>query len=105
MPWHRRLAPLSLRWAFTGAELTGLRTKLKRAQVKNHEYQARLKALPDILAALRKDIEAVAAGASTDSTAQATPVEVPDVPVIEAGTDGSIDFHLTPIKGYSLGAA
>lgn len=85
-----------------GIRYAWLTARLKRAQEKNHDYQARLQALPDILTALKKDIAAVAAGTPAISTAPATLVEVPDVPVIETGKDGSIDFRLTPIKDYSL---
>lgn len=85
-----------------GGRYAWLIAKLMRTQEKNREYQTRLQALPGILAKLRKDVEAIGAGASTNSTAQATPVEVPDVPVIETGNDGSIDFQLTPIKGYTI---
>jgi hypothetical protein len=73
--------------------------RLRRAQLKNQEYQERLQQLPDILSALRDDLKTPAAGGSIGSKAYA-PVELPTVPVIEVGSHGSIDFELVPLKSY-----
>jgi hypothetical protein len=83
-----------------GVKYAWLSRRLKRAQVKNQEYQERLKQLPGVLSALRGDLETVAAGAPGDGKAYAT-VELPAVPVIEAGSHGSIDFELVPVKSYA----
>ncbi len=73
--------------------------KLKRAQLKDREYQKSLQALPGVLRALRGDLETVAAGGSTGSAAQA-PVELPWAPVISTSSRGSIDFEPVPVKSY-----
>lgn len=82
-----------------GVRYYWLSRKLKRAQEKDKEYQEHLQALPDILSELRGDLKAVGTGSSIDSKTQA-PIKLPMVPVIDIGSNGSIDFELVPVKSY-----
>jgi hypothetical protein len=86
-----------------GFQYAALGRKVKNKQVKDREYQERLKALPDILSALRENLEVVRAGGKVDDKIQPS-IELPKMPVVEVN-HRSIDFELVPVKSYDISAA